>query len=583
MSSQTRIITLNVGSQSLELALFQRKTRGELILENYRSRDWPQDSGEETARQRQIVAALSEMKRELKINGGAVNYTVAEELIFTRFIELPPVDVEKIGRIVSFEAKQHVPFPIDEVVWDYQQIGTGASDKIKVILAAIKTELIEEVNRAIEETGLRTSIVDLATMALFNAFRYNYGELDGCSLLIDIGARTTNLLFVESSRVFTRSIPLGGSSVTAAVAKEFNESFAAAESRKKQFSLAAQFGASPASLDGDLASVSGIILSTFSRLHTEILRSISHYCVQQHGQSPERVFLSGGGASPHSIRDFFFEKLQLPTDFFDPLRKVTLAPAAVSEGIRSISHLLGEPVGLALREIGNCAVTLNLCPESVTRRKEWERRQPYLVAAAVCFVLALTGLGLYDSFAAHLLWQEQRAIQERVCSLRRIASQMEEVHGRISDFERVATPVIDAINDRRFWPQIIGELEERLPKKEIWVTELVATSKGERLDPTGNHNSLAGAGPVTADKSTPSTTVRVQPRIDGLLVRGLYLFNSRQQEVAVDYFRSLVGSPWFVLNPNQQAKAIKPTMPNEEEWAFPYELHLDLRQPIALP
>jgi len=77
-------------------------------------------------------------------------------------------------------------------------------------------------------------------------------------------------------------------------------------------------------------------------------------------------------------------------------------------------------------------------------------------------------------------------------------------------------------------------------------------------------------------------------------VRGLYLFNPRQQEVVVDYFRNLAGidasgkptgspSPYFAIDVKNQAHAIKPTTPNNTDWAFPYELHLDLAKPLKLP
>jgi hypothetical protein len=66
-------------------------------------------------------------------------------------------------------------------------------------------------------------------------------------------------------------------------------------------------------------------------------------------------------------------------------------------------------------------------------------------------------------------------------------------------------------------------------------------------------------------------------------VRGLYLFNPKQQEVVVDYFRNLVSSPYFVIDPNNQARVIKPSMPNNTEWAFEYELRLDLKKPLKLP
>ena len=85
-----------------------------------------------------------------------------------------------------------------------------------------------------------------------------------------------------------------------------------------------------------------------------------------------------------------------------------------------------------------------------------------------------------------------------------------------------------------------------------------------------------------ASVSRPGTTPQL-PALDGLLVRGLYLFNSRQQAVVVDYVHNLVGSPWFAIDPNNQAKVIKPATPNETEWAFPYELRLDLKKPVPLP
>src|SRR5204862_3115088 len=123
---------------------------------------------------------------------------------------------------------------IDEVVWDYQLVGGGGDEPIQVVLVAIKVDLLDEINNAVEETGLRASIVDVAPMALYNAFRYSYSDLSGCSLLVDIGARTTNLLFIESARIFSRSVPIGGSSITSAIAREFDEAFATAGARKQR-------------------------------------------------------------------------------------------------------------------------------------------------------------------------------------------------------------------------------------------------------------------------------------------------------------------------------------------------------------
>ena len=426
MSPRTRIITLNLGSQSIELAEFRTRPQGGLILFGYRTRELLADPTSQTARPTQVVAALREMLGELQIKAGNVNYTVAEESTFTRFVKLPPIDEEKIERIISFEAQQNVPFPIDEVVWDYQLVGGGAGEPIQVILVAIKADWLDEINRTVEETGLRTSIVDLATMALYNAFRHNYSDLAGCSLLIDIGARTTNLLFIEPGKIFTRSLPIGGSSVTSAIAKEFNEPFAAAEFRKKRDGSAGLAAAELAG-GGDVARVSRIVRGTMMRLYAELIRSISHYCTQQQGNAPERIFLSGGGASTPCLQEFFHERLQLRIEFFDPLRNVTIAESADAEEIARSTHLLGEPVGLALRAATNCPMALNLRPASVVRRQELDKRRPFLIAAAICFIFGLLGWGTYYAGAAHVIRHGTKRIQKRVLVLKRIESQLNEL------------------------------------------------------------------------------------------------------------------------------------------------------------
>jgi len=51
--------------------------------------------------------------------------SVAGQSGLARFVKLPPVEEKKIADIVRFEAKQQIPFPLEEVVWDYQKISSG--------------------------------------------------------------------------------------------------------------------------------------------------------------------------------------------------------------------------------------------------------------------------------------------------------------------------------------------------------------------------------------------------------------------------------------------------------------------------
>src|SRR6478672_8277852 len=557
MPGVARIFTLNLGSQAISVADFRPQSGGGLVLRDYKRRDLAIENPGEPIRHAQITATIREILNELGIKSGKVNYAVAGQSVFARFVKLPSVEEEKIDRIIAFEAQQNVPFPIDEVVWDYQLVGGGADEHLQVVLVAIKSDLLEGINAAVEAAGLRPIVIGVANMALYNAFRYNYSDVTDSSLVVDIGARTTNLLFIEPGKIFSRSVPIGGSSITTALAREFNEPFAAAETRKRESGFVSLGGSYADPADVDIARMSKIIRSTMTRLHAEIMRSISHYRSQQQGKAPARIYLCGGSSGMPYMREFFQEKLQVPIEFFNPVRNVAIANEADTRQIAQSAHLLGELVGLGLRAVASCPMELNLRPASVIRAHEVERRRPFLIGTAACVIAALLGWSIFYLQAGGVL----SAVKER----------------------------LEALNARSFWPQLLEDLNARLPKENIWVTELIPLSNGKPV--IGGATARPGAAAAAAEPAATLPTGarsaggRAQggPAIDGLLVRGLYLWNARQQEVVVDYFKNLVGSPFFKIDPKNQQKVIKPTMPNNNEWAFPYELQLDLKQPLPLP
>src|SRR6266516_4521361 len=217
MAGPARILTLNLGSQAISVGDFRPQSGGGLVLRDYKRRDLAIENPSEPVRHSQITATIREILNELGIKSANVNYAVAGQSVFARFVKLPSVEEEKIDRIIGFEAQQNVPFPIDEVVWDYQLVGGGTDEQLQVVLVAIKADYLENINAAIEQSGLRANKIGIATTGLYNAFRYNYADTTGCSLLVDIGARTTNLVFIEPGKVVMRSVPIGGSSITAAV------------------------------------------------------------------------------------------------------------------------------------------------------------------------------------------------------------------------------------------------------------------------------------------------------------------------------------------------------------------------------
>jgi hypothetical protein len=159
-----------------------------------------------------------------------------------------------------------------------------------------------------------------------------------------------------------------------------------------------------------------------------------------------------------------------------------------------------------------------------------------------------------------------------------------------TSLDNVARPLIAAVNDRNFWPELLEDLNSRLPEADIWITELAATSGGKVLETAQKGTAGKAPSPEPANPPSPADNSKTKtpstggPAIDGILVRGLYLYNPKQQEIVLDYFRNLASSPFFTIDPKTPERVIKSnSVPNDTEWAFPYELQLTLRKPVKMP
>jgi Tfp pilus assembly protein PilN len=315
------------------------------------------------------------------------------------------------------------------------------------------------------------------------------------------------------------------------------------------------------------------------------MRSITHYRAQQQGNRPARIFLCGGAAGMPYMREFFHEKFQVPIEFFNPLQNVTVTKLAPTQDVARSAHLLGELVGLALRSVTASPMQLNLRPASVVRRQDLEKRRTVFIAAAAFILLALMGWSAYYTRATQVARQTTEAIRQRNETMRVSETQLDKLKKQVTALDNIATPLITAVNDRNFWPQILEDLNSRLPESDIWITELAATSGGKLFGaPQKRAVESALAPPPVPARPTAKNAVAGGNVIDGINVRGLYLWNAKQQEIVVDYLRNLAGSPFFVVDTKTPERFIKSnSVPNDTEWAFPFELQLTLRKPVKLP
>ena len=581
MAAPRGILALNLGTQTISLAEFQRNADGGLILTRLKQVEILGDPSVDSSRSSQTKLQVEQMVSELGLKGRSVNYAIASHVIFTRPVTLPSVDdATQVEQIVGFEAQQNVPYPIDEVVWDWQLLDAGNEGKVEVILAAIKSDLLDEINNAAQAGGLRPAVVEIAPMALYNALRYNYPDAEGCTILLDIGSRTTNLLFCEPGKIFPRRLNIGGSSITTAIAKDFGCGFSEAEARKVKDGYVSLGGTYAEPDDVEIARISKITRNQMTRLHQEIARTITFYRSEHSGSQPVRVLIAGGTSSLPYIREFFQEKFPgMEVEYFNPLRNVTVAESANTDALSHATHTLGELVGLALRGLGNCPMELNLRPVSLERAEKRAAQRPYVIAAGLCALAAIGAWWQYYERATTVTTEQTQGLTEKIAPLKKLEEQMKAATSEKAALNESAQPLVKIAHEREYWVDLLADLNQRIPKDYIWITNLeIATAPLKRADadPAPSRNAPPG-------KANPRGGADRESRPTMLMIKGLYLSreagNNAGPTVVDEFVKNLKESP--LVEPIDEASAgYVRASDDTAEWAFKFVLPLKLRNPI---
>src|SRR5580765_328953 len=383
LNTTKSFLAVDFGAGSLKMAEFEVNEAGGLRLKQYGLKTLGAEGAQEATREATILKALNAMIAEKSIKARNVNVCAPGFHVFSKFVKLPPVDAAKVPQIIQYEAQQNVPFPLSEVVWDYQILGSTPGGELEVLLVAIKSDIVEGLFRVTETAGLRLQLCDVSPAALCNAFRYNYGDLEDCTMLLDIGAKTSNLLFFEKGKVYSRSINLGANSITQDFANESKLKFENAEKIKIEEGFVSLGGAYEEPENPNQAAISKIARQFMTRLHIQVNQTMQFYRGQQGGSAPQRLFLSGGASVMPYTAQFFAEKLNVPVEYFNPFRNVQIDPSVSLEELARVAHSLGEVVGLGLRNLAHCPIELNLMPKSSLKRQELSQKKPYFVAAAL--------------------------------------------------------------------------------------------------------------------------------------------------------------------------------------------------------
>jgi type IV pilus assembly protein PilM len=581
MADQQSIIALNIGSQRISMGVLAPTKKG-LILKKYAATTILADPATEAARIPQVKLAIKELAKGLKVDKQKAAYALSGQSVFVRFVKLPKGIEEEMDDLVRFEAQQNVPFPLDEVVWDWEKLETDGIEQ-EVVLVAIKADSLNDLNSVVADTGLGTRLVDSAPTALYNSFRYNYPGLEECVLLLDIGAKTSNLIYADGKKFFTRSVSIGGANITSAIAKEYNVSFVDAENSKITNGLVTLGGAHADQLDDATAALGTVVRNALARLTAEIQRTNTLFRSQQGGNAPQKVLLAGGTTNLPYLREFLEEKLSLPVETFNPLQRISVGKGVDVDAIGQEAHQLGELVGLSLRATEKSEVSIDLVPDAVQAQRDISRRKPALITAATLFIV---GLGLWAGFKtksvsdskAHLasLELDAREIQQPASKIKRLLKDEKKNLDLINAYAAAENGRLSFINT---W----NDVSKAFVSENVWVTDFEYTTK-YRIDGDAKSDPVMDESFATATYGN-SPLMKEETWVDSVAISGLHL--NKQAEVldileelkksGVLKFVDAKGNP---IPDNQLAQITAAPAEETNDYAAPFKMLVPLKQPF---
>ncbi len=393
-------------------------------------------------------------------------FSIPGHIALCKYLKIPQVSRGKRGKIVAFEAKQNIPYPIEEVTWDFAVIEEDSLD-FDAVIGASRTEIVETIARYSRDSEIDLRGIEPSTTSLVNVFRYNYSDAKDGALIVSVGAKSTDLVFVDRTRYHSRNIPFGGQSVSSEMAESLGVAVSEAErikiSATRQEALASE----------EYTAYENAKRSFEARLGTEVLRTSAVLKRQGFDFEAKSIYLSGGGSLLPELDQALSSKLKLPVEHLDPLRNLTVSKDSLREEVAASASFLADAIGIGVGRFMPDGASLDLTPRSLVWHRKFRRQQPfYLLAGLVaCGAVGLPILNTSLEIRAY-----EQEIQNLEVQIRPLSQINKEIFNRSEQIKRIRDVIEKTASvtaARSAWLDILNDLQQRLADVEdVWLDEL---------------------------------------------------------------------------------------------------------------
>ncbi|MFG0314729.1 MAG: type IV pilus assembly protein PilM, partial [Phycisphaerales bacterium] len=259
--------------------------------------------------------ALGTLVNQHDLSNAHIAVSLPGHQSFARFAKLPPVEPKKVPDIVKFEAVQQIPFPLEEVEWDYQTFVSPDSPDIEVGIFAVTRQRIMDQLSMLSDVGLTPDLVTLSPIAAYNALAVDLGFTDDTpgTIILDIGTVSTDMIIAEAGRVWVRTFPIGGHKFTEALVSAFKLSYTKAEKLKRE-----------AEQSKHARHVFQAMRPVFSAIVQEIQRSIGFYQSVHPDADLKRLVGLGSTFRLPGLRKYLKQQLQMDVYRLEQFKKIAM-------------------------------------------------------------------------------------------------------------------------------------------------------------------------------------------------------------------------------------------------------------------
>ncbi len=420
--------------------------------------------------------AIKQFLSRNKVKEDRVAISVPGQAGLARFIKLPPVESKKIPDIVRYEARQQIPFALEDVVWDYQQMAGGSEEdgfalETEVGLFAMKREQVFRALRPFTDAGIEVDLIQLTPLALYNFVvfdqmqdmppveSYDPKDPPPSTIVVSLGTDTTDLVVTNGYRVWQRNIPLGGNHFTKALTKELKLTFAKAEHLKRN-ALKAE----------DPKAVFHAMRPVFNDLVTEVQRSISFFQSVDRTAKIGRVIPLGNAMKLRGLQKYLGQSLGYEVVELKEYRGLSGAGVVGTPAFKDNLLSFGVCYGLALQGLKQASLRTNLIPPEIIKDRLWRAKKPWAVATVAAILLGCAAM-YFSGWRAYASAREDQEMKAALDTAQRVVGSSGESKSQWekskSDFESVNEVArrLASINDRRMlWPELLAAVSQCVPQ-----------------------------------------------------------------------------------------------------------------------